>query len=255
MAGWIKVSRDIKTHWLWRDDRKFKWWIDILLSVNYEDKNVMIGRKLIKCGRGQSVQSLDTWAKEWRVSKQTVKAFFSALERDTVIVTENILVTTRITVCNYDSYQGLLNANDNGNDTANDTQLKNTITYSNSKEERRGDAKASGSPPSNKKLSEEEKAAEEKRKDDAFKSRRKEFSISLKAYHPQYTSEMINDFFRYWSEKTKTGFKMKWELQQTWELSKRLATWSKKEWNKPTSNQTSGTELDSKLEKMLREEL
>ena len=42
----------------------------------------------------------------------------------------------------------------------------------------------------------------------------------------QYPKEMIRDFYNYWSEPNKSNTKMKFELQQTWEVGRRLATWA-----------------------------
>jgi len=102
--GWIKIHRGIKDHWLWRSD-KLRWWLDILLSVNHTDQKVLIRGELLECKRGQSVRSLETWAREWGVSKQTVKEFLALLQKDRMITRENLKITTRITVCNYDMYQ------------------------------------------------------------------------------------------------------------------------------------------------------
>lgn len=104
-TGFIAIYRSLKKHWIWNDPIKFKWWIDILLSVNYEDKKVNIGFQLFDCKRGQTVKSLMTWGKEWNVDKKTVHRFFELLKNDSMIVTENLQKTTRLTVCNYDSYQ------------------------------------------------------------------------------------------------------------------------------------------------------
>ena len=42
-----------------------------------------------------------------------------------------------------------------------------------------------------------------------------------------YHETMLQKFYDYWSEKTRVGYKMKMETQKTWETQKRLATWSK----------------------------
>lgn len=102
--SWILLHRQIKENWIFSNAEKFKWWIDILLSVNHTDNKLLIKNTLIDCGRGQSIKSLETWAKEWGVTKKTVHAFFKLLESDGMLVTENLHLTTRITVCKYDSY-------------------------------------------------------------------------------------------------------------------------------------------------------
>ena len=40
---------------------------------------------------------------------------------------------------------------------------------------------------------------------------------------------MVRDFFNYWSELNKSETKMKFELQTTFQISNRLATWAKNE--------------------------
>ena len=73
-----------------------------------------LGNKLINCKRGDSLNSLDTWAKlfgkGWNKSK--VRRFFKLLESDNMIVTKNEQKTTRLTVCKYDSYQEVRNADE-----------------------------------------------------------------------------------------------------------------------------------------------
>lgn len=44
-----------------------------------------------------------------------------------------------------------------------------------------------------------------------------------------YQPQMIRAFFNYWTERNKSGTKMRFELERTWELSKRLATWASNE--------------------------
>lgn len=111
MIGWIKINREISNHWIFKDSVKFKWWIDILLIVNYEDKKTPIGFKLFECKRGESLMSLQNWASRWNVSKTVVNNFFRMLENDNMIKVINETVTTRLIVCNYDSYQFVENAN------------------------------------------------------------------------------------------------------------------------------------------------
>lgn len=110
MEGWIKIHRQIKDHWIWKSQNRFQWWIDILLSVNHTDTKVLIKGNLIECKRGQSVRSLETWAKDWNVTKKTVKEFFELLQNDSMLLYESIQISTRITVCNYDNYQTEVNA-------------------------------------------------------------------------------------------------------------------------------------------------
>lgn len=60
-------------------------------------------------------------------------------------------------------------------------------------------------------------------------SRKKDFYNSLVPFVEKYGREMIRAFFDYWSEMNKSQTKMRFEQQPTWEVSKRLATWAKRE--------------------------
>ncbi len=119
-GGWITLHRSIKDHWLYTNSDYFSAWIKMLLSVNFKDgKPQLIKGVLVDCNRGQSTYSLDTWADVfgdgW--TKQRVRTFFKLLEKDEIINTENIRVSTRLTVCKYDSYQSTQHADDTQDNT------------------------------------------------------------------------------------------------------------------------------------------
>lgn len=104
MNGWIKLPRDIQDHWLYKDPIKLFCWIDILFTVNYEDKKVLIGNQLYECKRGQSLLSLQAWADRWKMSKSAARNVIFTLEDAHLLRTESVTRSTRITVCEYDSY-------------------------------------------------------------------------------------------------------------------------------------------------------
>lgn len=60
-------------------------------------------------------------------------------------------------------------------------------------------------------------------------SRKDSFYQLLVPYVGQYPKEMIRAFFDYWSELNKSETKMRYELEKTWELPRRLATWANRE--------------------------
>ena len=70
----------------------------------------------------------------------------------------------------------------------------------------------------------------EERKSPSIKSRAKDFRIILDEYVDNpYTKDMIESFYDYWSEPTPSGKKMKFELEKTWDVSRRLRTWKRNE--------------------------
>lgn len=128
-TGWIKLYRSIKKHWIHENPLYFRAWCDILLEVNHEGKKVLIENELIDCKRGQAVYSLDSWRdvfgkNEW--SMQNVRTFFKLLKNDGMINTEGLRKTTRLTVINYDTYQGELTNRQHENQQTANKQLTTT---------------------------------------------------------------------------------------------------------------------------------
>jgi len=108
MSGWIKLHRSCLNHWLYKSKKprtRREAWEDMLLIVNFEPKKTLIRGQLYTCDRGQSLLSLDSWAKEFNWTVQQVRTFFKLLENDKMITIEGMQYTTRLTICNYDIYQ------------------------------------------------------------------------------------------------------------------------------------------------------
>lgn len=115
MSGWIKMHRSILNHWLYTEKRKFskfEAWQDMLLNVNYSDNKTIIKGNLYDVKRGQSILSLDSWAKRWNWDKSSVRRFFNLLEKDKMIIVNSDNVTTHLTICKYEDYQQSENANE-----------------------------------------------------------------------------------------------------------------------------------------------
>lgn len=109
MEGWIKLHRKSLANFLYTENRphtKREAWEDLLLKVNHTEQSVLIGVTTIQCDRGQSVRSLDSWAKDFNWSKSRVLRFFRMLQKCSMIRLENVQKSTRLTICNYEDYQG-----------------------------------------------------------------------------------------------------------------------------------------------------
>jgi hypothetical protein len=58
--------------------------------------------------------------------------------------------------------------------------------------------------------------------------RRKQLFIDrVMEFKTTYPGMMLKDFISYWSEINKSGSQMKWEMEKTWEFSRRLERWSR----------------------------
>ena len=49
--------------------------------------------------------------------------------------------------------------------------------------------------------------------------------LTLKGYEPNSVKQEIAKFLSYWTEPNKSGSKQRWEMEQTFEIGRRLATW------------------------------
>lgn len=58
--------------------------------------------------------------------------------------------------------------------------------------------------------------------------RRQAFVEEVMARKDDYDEGMLRDFISYWCERNKSGTKMRYELEVTWELPRRLANWEKR---------------------------
>ena len=53
------------------------------------------------------------------------------------------------------------------------------------------------------------------------------------AQHTQYSKETLEAFSDYWSESNPNGKKMKFEMQKTFDIARRLKTWNRNNFSKP----------------------
>lgn len=200
MTGWIKLHRTILKHWIWSNPDYVKAWLTILLTVNHEEAKSLIRGELIICGRGQSILSLQSWAelfgRKWSIQK--VRTFFDLLKVDEMITTEGLRNTTRLTVCNYDSYQD-------------EQQTENTQTTDREQ-------------ASNTQVTTNNKNKKNKNKDIVIDIA--SFKKSIVPFVEIYGRDMCNDFYSYWTEPTLTGSKVRFQLEKTWDTKRRLARWA-----------------------------
>ena len=79
---------------------------------------------------------------------------------------------------------------------------------------------------------------------DNLEKRREKFSKSLDDHVDDYSVEVLEDFMEYWTEPNKSATKMRFELEKTWSLGRRLKTWNRNGFGKKKTGST-GFKLDS----------
>jgi hypothetical protein len=123
VAGWIKLHRDLAQHWLWGDEQftRGQAWVDLLLHANHSDKKFSVKKQVIDVKRGQQARSELTLSATWKWSRGKVRRFLKQLENEHMIVQQTTHLTSIITICNYDDFQGLDNEDDTASSTAGGT--------------------------------------------------------------------------------------------------------------------------------------
>lgn len=90
----------------------------------------------------------------------------------------------------------------------------------------------------------EDKIREDKSKEDNIKNikeRENKFRLQSQNFKNQFSSEMIDCFCDYWTEPNKSNTKMKFELQKTFDIERRLKTWDRNNYgNRNTNRRTDG---------------
>lgn len=88
----------------------------------------------------------------------------------------------------------------------------------------------------------------DKVKENNIEQRKLKFADTLKPFLEKYSKDMLNDFYKYWTQPNKSDSKFKQELEKTWELSYRLERWSKndKSFNKSENEETTLKKLSFK---------
>lgn len=214
VSGFIKLYRSLRDHWIWEDAEKLKWWLDILMECNHQEKTMNLGFGLIQCKRGQSTNSILTWSKRWRVDKSTVRRFFTLLKKDGMIKTQSLKKTTLLTVCKYDSY--------NENQPSKQLISNSLTTHKQPKQER-------------KELKEDiDGGASAPQKPKNFKQwTKQDFIDDMEKYKKDYPSDLLNNFYKHYVEPTPNG-RMRLQLERTWDTNLRLQKWETNEnkWSK-----------------------
>ena len=61
--------------------------------------------------------------------------------------------------------------------------------------------------------------------------RKLKFASTIKEFKNEYPDELRKDFYEYWTEPNKSSTKMRFELEKTWSLNRRLDNWAKNDKN------------------------
>ena len=73
-------------------------------------------------------------------------------------------------------------------------------------------------------------------KEDYIKEEESKLYISISPFVETYGKDMCRKFYEYWSEPNKSKTKLKYQMERTWDISKRIKRWSDNNFNKDKEN-------------------
>ena len=214
MDGWIKIHYKFLS-WEWfQDDGMVRLFINLLLRANFQPKKW----KGILLERGQLVTGRRQLSIETGLSERTIRTCLQRLEDTGEITIKTTNKFSIITICNYDTYQ--YEDNKNGQQTTNKRQTNDQQTTTAKEYNKERIYKKETSTVVDAKKSFSLTLAEN------LEKRNKSFYQSLVPYVDTYGKELIRAFFDYWTEPNKSKTKMRFELEKTWDVKRRLKTWA-----------------------------
>jgi len=84
-AGWVKIHRKIREHWIWSDSNYLKWWLDLIMLANHKPAKILINSKLVSIDQGMYHTSVEKLSERWSVDRKAVFRFFDLLAEDSMI--------------------------------------------------------------------------------------------------------------------------------------------------------------------------
>jgi hypothetical protein len=220
MAGWVKIHREL-LQWEWFGKPEMvQLFLYLLLKANCEEKQW----QGITIMRGQLITTNSAIRKDLQLSEQQIRTIIKRLISTGEITYKSTNKYVIITICNYDRYQcGNIATNEQDNE-----QFNNQITI---KQRANNEQTKEYKNIKEKNISKDilKKKSRITALSLSFEQRKDIFIEQVAPYTETYGASMVGDFIAYWTEPNRSQTKMRYELERTWDVERRLSTWEKKE--------------------------
>jgi hypothetical protein len=117
--AYIRINRKLFDHFLWAENRIYsraEAWIDLIQLMSYtkdvKKRTKIINGVVVKWERGQYPVSYSFLSQRWNWSIHKVRIFIELLKSERQVATQTTNVTTILTLCNYDYYNPISQAED-----------------------------------------------------------------------------------------------------------------------------------------------
>ena len=213
MKGWISLHRKILENPVLSHSRvysRFEAFLYLLLNANHKEADVVVGVKLYKVKKGEMITSQMKLCKKFKWGNTKLRNFLKLLQEAGMIKIKTEQNLTYVSISNYVTYQ--------------DNQIgsKPRATYKQTGSNLEANTNNNVNNDNN---------------DNNVNKRKEKFTNKVLAeglkHKPMVEPSIIESFTEYWTEMNRSKTKMKFELQQTFEIPRRLKTWINNDFNKP----------------------
>ena len=180
---------------------RFEAWTWLLLRATYSDQKVVLGSDIYHLKSGEILTSQKKLCQEFNWGNSKLRTFLTLLEKDEMLVVKTNKKLTHLTILNYKELQK--------NQITTKSQPNHNQTHINKVNKVNKDIN--------------------QRYDEFYM---KVLAEGTKAV-PMIDPTIVKEFVEYWTEKNINGKKMKFEMQKTFDIKRRLARWVKnnEEWS------------------------
>jgi len=207
--GYVKFWRKI-LEWEWfTSSETFHVFAFLFLSANHSDENY----KGFPVKRGQILTGRKSISEKTGVSERSIRTALTRLKATGEITIKTTNKHSIITLCNYDIY----NCPYEQNDQQDDQQAVTPATSNRPATDQQPTTNKNVKNVNNEKNVKNISILPLDEREERFKQEVNSFA--------EYDQKLRDDFIRHWTEKSKNGKKMKFEMNRTFEIKKRLITW------------------------------
>ena len=101
MKGWIKLHRELLSHWVFNDADILKLWIYILLSAAVSERRIFYGGKVTVLSPGQLIFGRKALSKELHITENRIRRMIQNLIDDEMIHVKSMAKYSLLTITNW----------------------------------------------------------------------------------------------------------------------------------------------------------
>lgn len=211
--GYIRLWRKIDENPIALRPAYLSVWLFILRHANHKGKTIIWNNQKTMIKKGSFITSADKIAKGTGVPRGTVERILKYLENEVMIEEQTTKRFRLISVINYQDYQSSEEVNEEQVRNKRGTSEEQVDTTKNDKELRRMKKNEEGETPT------------QKMKRFLENPELPISALVAKGIPEELAKTELRKFISYWTELNKSGTKQRWEMEKTFEVGRRLATW------------------------------